>query len=136
MFNNTVSPWKFFRPWALKDWSFMGIKFPSGETFEKEEHVAWKEAVLDTIAYMFWARKGDVISLINMIQETNYQSRFHDMRLFTPVPKKNMLVRRGIKTELFVNPFDTTVRMRGLPYNCATTHKSEYFGERDDLLQG
>ena len=136
MFNDTASPWKFFRPWALKDWSFMGIKFPCGETFEKEEHAAWKEAVLDTIAFMFWARKGDVISLINMIQETNYRTRFHDMRQFTPVQKQNLLVRRGINMGLFVNPFDKTVRVRSQPYNCDTTHKSEYFGERDDLLQG
>ena len=114
----------------------MGIKLPSGETFEKEEHVAWKEAVLDTIAFMFWARKGDVISLINMIQETNFQTRFYDMRQFTPVQNKNLLIRRGINRGLFVNPFDKTVRVRALPYNCATTHKSEYFGERDDLLQG
>ena len=133
MFENTQGPWSFFRPWATEDWNCMGWKCPSGDTYEQEEHAAWREAVLDTIEFIFWARRGGVESLINMIHEVSFKARFRDMRLFTPVRKPNLLQKRcGRGRKLVVQPFNTAWRRQTFFVSSAVTRKSEYFGERDD----
>ncbi len=134
MFDNTTGPWSFFRPWATEGWNFMGWECPSGATFEQEEHAAWREAVLDTIEFMFWVSKGDVISLIDMVNEVDFKARFRDMRLFTPVRKLNLLEKRcGIGRKLAIQTFNATRGKRKRDWiSSAVTRKSEYFGERDD----
>lgn len=112
----------------------MGWMCPTDDTFEHEEHVAWRQALIDTIEFMFWMRKGGVVPLINTLHEVSFQTRFRDMRLFTPIWKQNLLEKRGIKKKLVIQPFDTTIRRPGRysPRSHAATRKSEYFGERDD----
>jgi hypothetical protein len=133
MFMDAAGPWKFFRPWAMAGWTLYGWKIPSGETYEQLEPAAWREALLDAVDFMFWMRRGDRISLINMVCEINFHTRFRDMRLFTPFAKPNLLVRRGIKRKLAITiqPFVRPIRAPGVP--CVDDcRKSEYFGERED----
>ena len=129
-----IGPWKFFGPWASVDWSFMGWRSPNlSREYEHLEPEAWRSALLDVVEYMFWARSGDRVALINIICETNFHTRFRDMRMYSPFQKENLRTKRSLK-RLAVDPFIGTVRKRGrcsFPDNCST-RKSVYFGEKDD----
>ena len=127
--NALTGPWNFFHPWTAAD--------ITTTEYARLEPEAWREALLDTIESMAWTGIGERRRLIDALNEADFSTRFRDMRLYTPFHKENLLAKRGIKRKLVILPFDETVRRRCpaslLDTVTCTTHKSEYFGEREDL---